>query len=215
MISLSFLASSLLPRSLCSPCRLVAVFMKRKTVKKLSKRISNLTAKIIASERWIEGVRGEWRGIPQNSSYGLICPTAYNVSEHNIFNPLFLSNIKHIQANSGNSIYDRRCRVPAAFVLFSPRARKDYPEWLNFLIPSAAACTRNWIGSIDRGLSILNYGYVVETGSRARRPQALRGSSFAAHDCVAGGTREPALLRIIVSECRLVSKETPVTKKPF
>lgn len=85
------------------------------------------------------------------------------------------------------------------------RARKDYREWLNFLIPSAAACTRNWIGSIDRGLSILNYRYRVETGSCART-DALRGSSFATHERSARNPRA-VLLRIIVGERRLVSKE--------
>lgn len=112
----------------------------------------------------------------------LVCLTAYNVPEHNIFNPLFYrisSTFKPIQ----------EIQYTIDGVVFRPhsyyfrRARKDYREWLNFLIPSAAACTRNWIGSIDRGLSILNYRYTVETGSRCVDLLLLRTS-------VPGGTRE-------------------------
>lgn len=128
----------------------------------------------------------------------------YYVPEHNIFNPLF-----YRISSTFKPIQDIQYTIDG--VVFRPhsyyfrRARKDYREWLNFLIPSAAACTRNLIGSIDRGLSILNYRYTVEIGSRACT-DVLRESSCATHEC-SGWNPRAVLLRIIVGERRLMSKE--------
>lgn len=186
--------------------------MKRKTVKKLSKRILNLTAKIIASERWIEGVRGQWRG-PTGCVLRLICPMAYNVSEHNIFNSLFF--IEYQAHSSQFRKFNIRSTVSCSGrirIIFSPREKGLSWIRLNFLIPSATACTRNWIGSIDRGLSILNYRY-TDRNWVARSHQRV-GSSFAAHKYSVRNPRA-ALLRIIVGECRLASKEGRLQKVLF
>lgn len=93
-----------------------------------------------------------------------------SLSEHNIFKPIFSSNIKRIQANPGNSIYDQRCRVSGrAFVLSPARARaneKGLPWMAEFFNPATA---RNPIGLIDRGLSILNYRYTAKLGRALAR----------------------------------------------
>lgn len=94
------------------------------------------------------------------------------------------------------------------------RARKDYPEWLNFLIPSSTACTRNWIGSIDRGLLILNYR-CTDRNWVARSHQRAAWIFFCCSRVCSGRNPRAVLLRIIVGERRLVSKEGRLQKILF
>jgi len=97
--------------------------MKRKTVKKLSKRILNLTAKIIANERRIEGGS---RTVKETTGFTLqlVYLTAYNVPEHNIFNPHFyrisstFKPIQEIQYTIDGVVFRDRIRI-----IFAARER--------------------------------------------------------------------------------------------
>lgn len=80
---------------------------------------------------------------------------------------------------------------------------------VEFFTPNSDLCARNTIGTIDRGLSILNYRYTIETRSHACMDLLPRAS-------VSGG--EESESGLIEDYCRWMSidaKGRPVTKNFF
>lgn len=148
----------------------------------------------------------------------------YNVPEHNIFNPLFSRNIKHIRGNSVEIRYrrstvscsDRVCTciifaavATAAAARARARERITVNE-LNFLIPRRrhGLCARNPIGSIgsrfiDLKLPIYTeYRKLGRALSRGTCNLLFRRASTPDSD---GNPRAGcSLSRITAGECRLI-----------